>query len=739
MAVPRDLSYADEVITLLLKPPSSHLQDQTFTIHKRHACRYSPILDKAFNLDQKTRFTIKDSTPLAVNLLREWLYMQEINLHIHHGQSACKNHDLEDHLKAKACKEEVGTLIELWLVAGRLQIFKLQNRAMGCMLKVARKCASTFGVFYMRVYAKTQPGSVLREFMVRLSAWNEDFHEFETRPHLFPPAMLRDLATTYRKALPEVVAAARRRDMQRNHHELMVKETAIDPDAMREMGLDEMLHKYPRRELSLEAVGWSMPAGSQQTDLKAWEELITRRSPSKATRASTPAAVSNLPEEDLLGLWGSPSKEDRKIKEELEEVEENIATPKASLFVGLSLDRMETKANTWEYDTPLPTPTPQAMDLNEPKTSHWEIDTPASVPDSPASASVKNEDNYLAGGLAASLKKTRESKDIDNDIDPATSQALFSQSTSANGVTLDFHRISKTYVDVPAPVGLLIDIDQPDGWTNIVTSKVHDVLEATRKSSGGTKEAADKSLGNGVVASEKVKVIDVKSAAPVTPALNSAKLAEEKILGNWLSASEKAKSDKENKIIVVKPAAPASPAIHSVRPVGNWQSSSELGKENKKKEVDDRSTVMITQAIQFRKSTEEKILGSWLSSSEKEKKKVMEVAQAKLTPQAMHFSQPVDEKWMGYWGPAGKNFQKQVDAALDLPTATTPALPAPTPAMNTPVFESEDDLLGLATIDQLSSRCERGCGDLCWQQFSREWATRFETEVMMCTGSSNDE
>lgn len=219
----------NQVVTLHLKAPLPNLQDQPFTIHKRHACRYSPVLDKAFNIDQKTRFTIRDSTPNALSLLREWLYMQEINLHIHYGQSACDNHDLEGHLKAKACKEEVGTFVELWLVAGELPIFKLQNRAMACMLKVARKCASTFGVFYVRVYAKTHPGSRLREFMVRLSAWNEDFHEFETRPHLFPPAMLRDLATTYRKSLPDVVAEAKRREMQRNHGDFMVKETAIDP------------------------------------------------------------------------------------------------------------------------------------------------------------------------------------------------------------------------------------------------------------------------------------------------------------------------------------------------------------------------------------------------------------------------------------------------------------------------------------------------------------------------------
>ncbi|KAF8851441.1 hypothetical protein BDZ45DRAFT_695893 [Acephala macrosclerotiorum] len=593
--------------------------------------------------------------------------MQEINLHIHHNQSACENHDLEDHLKAKACKEEVRTLIELWLVAGELQIFKLQNRAMGCLLKVARKCASTFGVFYVRVYAKTRAGSPLREFVVRLSAWNEDFHEFETRPHLFPPAMLRDLATTYRKALPEVVAAAKRREMQRNHSELMVKETLTDPgrtpqqhrkvqswltklDATKEMGLDEMLHKYPRRELSLDAVGWSMPAGFQQTDLKAWEEIITRRSPSKATRASTAAAESNPPDEDLLGLWDSPSKEDKHVKKE--KVEENIAIPKPTFReLVQGLDHMETEANTWEFDETLPAVTPQAIDLNEPKTSHWEFDTLASVPASPAVVHVKHErDSYSTGGWELSLKKTQQDRGNDKDRGEPTPRAtLFPTPGGGSGLLVDLtpNDNSRTYVDVPAPVGLLIDIDQPDGWTNIVTSKVHDVIEAERKTSGETRFASDKSLGKLVMASEKAKDIVVKSTAPVSPALHSAKPP-----GNCLSSSEK-----ENREMDIKSAAPVSPALNSA------------------------------------KSAKERILGNWLSASEKQKK-ISEITPAKLTPQAMHFSEPVDDKWMEFWGPHGKNFQKQVDAALDLPIATTPALPA---AMDTPMFESEGDLLGLAT------------------------------------------
>ncbi|KUJ22785.1 uncharacterized protein LY89DRAFT_728898 [Mollisia scopiformis] len=348
MATQNDFSYGDDIVTIVVKNASDKSKDEHIPVHKRHACRYSPVLEKAFGIDQKKEYKFLDTTASAVSALVSWFYMQEVNLDVHEGKYACLDQRPfsrqllpdEQYQKAKACKDEVGTLIDLWILGGELQIFKLQNNTMIKLLAVAKTCALSFGPFYTRVYAKTQIGSPLREFIVRLCAWSEDFHEFESRPHLFPQEMLFDLLRTYSEALPPNVASARRHEMQRQYMDFTVTEHARDPDEGREISLSEMLQKYPRPELCPEAVGWgaSDPPEAQHNVVKTSEKVennelqdgggLPSRRPWESDAGSgisdfmnpnyntqnetetTPAPITENVEEDLLGLgrlgaWGN--------------------------------------------------------------------------------------------------------------------------------------------------------------------------------------------------------------------------------------------------------------------------------------------------------------------------------------------------------------------------------------------------------------------------------------------------
>ncbi|KAE8446873.1 hypothetical protein EG329_011504 [Mollisiaceae sp. DMI_Dod_QoI] len=325
MTIPSDLSNADQVVSLVLKGCSERVKDEHFAVHKRHACRYSPVLEKAFNIDQRARFTITDTTPSALRLLIQWLYLQEINIHVHQGYYSCDPEPSAEHAGIKACKDEIGTFINLWILAGELKIFKLQNCTMDKLFNIAENCPSRFGSFYTRVYAKTHDTSPLRQFIVQLCAWSEDPHEFETRPHLFPREMLLDLARTYRHALSYNEAAQKRLAMWHLHlgREFAVKEVQTDPDMTREFSLGEMLNRYPRPELSLEAVGWA----SSPADYIQCQETINRKSAGgvtgkgRITKEHTPA------EDKVLINWESCSKKDTKSRKGIEE------TPPLSLHL----------------------------------------------------------------------------------------------------------------------------------------------------------------------------------------------------------------------------------------------------------------------------------------------------------------------------------------------------------------------------------------------------------------------
>lgn len=177
-------------------------ETKTYIVHKEFACYYSPLLDAAFNgtLDiAKTQtFTIGDGTTFdAFHLLLQWLYRQAIHL-----TSLAK--DLEKQSPSKraefcaAIAADEARVIELWILASKLHMPRLQNLAMDKLVELYEAFPYTApSVDY--VYANTAAGSVLRRFFVKKLAYSNDDSIFMLCPEVLPHEFLIDLTLFTRK------------------------------------------------------------------------------------------------------------------------------------------------------------------------------------------------------------------------------------------------------------------------------------------------------------------------------------------------------------------------------------------------------------------------------------------------------------------------------------------------------------------------------------------------------------
>lgn len=107
----------------------------TFVVHKNFICFHSPYFNAAFNGESQTLdLEVDDASPDAFAIFVNWLYTQRI----------------EDTSKDSV---RVSTLLELWILAGRLLIPKLQNATLR-MLDEARWNSFSSSRFVM-VYENT--------------------------------------------------------------------------------------------------------------------------------------------------------------------------------------------------------------------------------------------------------------------------------------------------------------------------------------------------------------------------------------------------------------------------------------------------------------------------------------------------------------------------------------------------------------------------------------------------------
>lgn len=141
-----------------------------FLIHKSFICFYSPYFTAAFNgpfkEGESQASELEDMCPIAFSVFVNWIYTQRI-----------------ERTEGKVLLREA--LLELWLLAERLLIPRLQNETMTLLAKDALP-PSQITERFARLYEKTAEGSPLRRFfVVRMThEWPNGLFGASNYPHL---------------------------------------------------------------------------------------------------------------------------------------------------------------------------------------------------------------------------------------------------------------------------------------------------------------------------------------------------------------------------------------------------------------------------------------------------------------------------------------------------------------------------------------------------------------------------
>jgi hypothetical protein len=188
-----------DLVTFVIGP-----KKQEFVVHKSFACHASPVLRAAFNSDfvegQTQRYILEDTTEGAFRLFSEWIYTQNIYWD---GESKGDPSNF--------------ALARVWVLAEKLLVAKLQNRAMD-LIEDSRKKRGAFLHILPLVYEKTSCGSPLRRIWVHQWAWNVPSYIYKRTDISLPTDFLIDLAAYLRDI------NVQRTEFSRNMEDFYVKE-----------------------------------------------------------------------------------------------------------------------------------------------------------------------------------------------------------------------------------------------------------------------------------------------------------------------------------------------------------------------------------------------------------------------------------------------------------------------------------------------------------------------------------
>jgi len=181
------------------------------------------VLEKAFNggfKEARTRkYEMKDTNPDVFRVFVQWLYSQKVT-HIHHDDIGQWHDDMTAEEKQEhenICDPQTTIQIQLWVLAEKLLIPRLQNELMDVFGLVGLTCFNPFEYRVEYIYQHTAD-SPLRRFVVKMSAWSRDSNEYKTYRNLYPYEFLLDLAMEFSAAAPWHVKANHKRKIQSSHY-----------------------------------------------------------------------------------------------------------------------------------------------------------------------------------------------------------------------------------------------------------------------------------------------------------------------------------------------------------------------------------------------------------------------------------------------------------------------------------------------------------------------------------------
>lgn len=166
-----------------------------FIVYKEFACFYSTVLSTAFEGDsvegQRQIYRLENTTEGAVRLLSLWFYRETLEINAVNEAWRRDNEGSDAYYDVVDKDEE--DLIDLWLLADKFSIFRLQNAAMEALDKLYIKHVFNFPPV-QHVYGNADAGSKLRQFVVMRVAYTIHNAKFEETPKDFPLEFLIDLA-----------------------------------------------------------------------------------------------------------------------------------------------------------------------------------------------------------------------------------------------------------------------------------------------------------------------------------------------------------------------------------------------------------------------------------------------------------------------------------------------------------------------------------------------------------------
>ncbi|CZT41998.1 uncharacterized protein RSE6_01824 [Rhynchosporium secalis] len=232
-----DFSAPSEMLTFRV---GKHGKDEIFMVHKEFACHHSPALADAFSTRRHKPYRLRDISPGTFRLFVKWLYTRTIPAPPEDVDSddhvVIKDDDDTDNIQeadrtstdldtSSVAREPISNdgvrsrepmlqydtveeyyakrdskaldyfyLIQLWILAGRLRVARLQNVVMKHLYDFhTNACYSSL---YPYVYEQTVSGSVLRQRIVDRCIFTALCGTFSQSPQNYPKQLLIDIANT---------------------------------------------------------------------------------------------------------------------------------------------------------------------------------------------------------------------------------------------------------------------------------------------------------------------------------------------------------------------------------------------------------------------------------------------------------------------------------------------------------------------------------------------------------------
>lgn len=159
-------------------------------VHKEVACYYSAVLGVAFNSTfiegQTQKYTLEDTTPRAVRLLVQWMYGRKLHLIQAPDDS---DGPLSAELSIEARESEDLSLAELWVLADKLCIGRLQNTVIFSIFRISQLRGTIPTSTYQYIFENTTESSKLRKFTIDFALAHASATCFQFKHDHFPRKM----------------------------------------------------------------------------------------------------------------------------------------------------------------------------------------------------------------------------------------------------------------------------------------------------------------------------------------------------------------------------------------------------------------------------------------------------------------------------------------------------------------------------------------------------------------------